>query len=772
MKWVGQPVRRKEDARFVTGQGRYTDDINIEGQAHAAVTRSTHAHARIRNIDLAAAAAAPGVLGVFTQPDLEAGGVKPYPTYTRDPRFAYLNADGSEMPDPPQWALTKGKVRFVGEPVAFVVAETRAQARDAAEMVSIDYETLATVTTAAEALAPGAPRLWDDVTGNLCFDWARGDRAALDAAVAEAAHLTRLTLVNNRIIVAYMEPRTVLAAWDAETGRTTVQAPTQGTHRFCDTLSETLGGSPRDYHVMTPDVGGGFGPRGFMYPEIPLSAWASRRLGRPVKWTAERGECFATDLQARDQVIACEMAFDSEGRILGLHVESDFNMGGFVPARGIYAIIAHMAPIITGVYHIPALHFRLRGVLTNTVPVYALRGIGRAEATHILERLLETGADEMGIDRIALRRRNLIPPSAMPYASAGGSVYRSGEFERNMDLALEAADWGGFAARRAAAERGGRRRGIALINYVENAGGAPSEFAEVAVDSGGTFTTFAGSQSFGQGHETTYAQVTAEELGIHMDRIAFVDGDTDRVRAGYGSHGSRSMRKAGIAIQTSARQVIEKGKVLAGDLLEAAAADIEYGEGRFRVAGTDHVVTLFEVAAEAEKRDAPLAAHNDVDSPEESFPNGCHVAEVEVDPDTGRARLVRHTMVNDVGRAINPLIVHGQLHGGIAQGVGQALIERTVHETGTGQLLSGSFMDYAVPRADDLPALDTLLNEVPCPSNPLGVKGAGEGGTTGAPPAVVNAILDALRDHGIAHIDMPLTPERLWRAIRAADGGT
>ena len=655
----------------------------------------------------------------------------------------------------------------MGEPVAFVVAETSAQARDAAEMVAIDYEPLPVVTTAAEALAPGAPRLWDDVPGNLCFDWARGDRAALDAAFAGAAHVTRHSLVNNRIIVAYMEPRTVLAAWDESTGRTTIQAPTQGTHRFCDTLSETLGGSPSDYHVMTPEVGGGFGPRGFMYPEIPLSAWSSRRLGRPVKWTGERGECFATDLQARDQTIDCEMAFDGEGRILGLRIESHFNMGGFVPARGIYAIIAHMAPIITGAYDIPALHFQLRGVFTNTVPVYALRGIGRAEATHLLERLLETAADEMGIDRIALRRRNLIPPSAMPYASKGGSVYRSGEFERNMDLALEAADWNGFEGRRAGAARDGRLRGIGLINYVENAGGAPSEFAEVAVDPAGTVTTYAGSQSFGQGHETTYAQVTAEELGIHIDAVTFVDGDTDRVRAGYGSHGSRSMRKAGLAIQTSAHQVIEKGKALAGDMLEAAAADIEYAEGGFRVAGTDHAVTLFQVAAESEKRGQPLAAHNDVEALEESFPNGCHVSEVEVDPETGRVRLVRHTMVNDVGRAINPLIVHGQLHGGIAQGVGQALTEHTVYEPGTGQLLSGSFMDYAIPRADDLPALGTLLNEIPCPSNPLGVKGAGEGGTTGAPPAVVNAILDALRGRGITHIDMPLTPERVWRALRA-----
>ncbi len=767
MKWVGKPVRRKEDTRLVTGRGCYTDDITIDGQTYAAVVRSTHAHARIRGVETAAAAAAPGVLGVFTQGDLEAGGARPYPTYNRDPRFAQLNADGSEMPDPPQWALAKEKVRFVGEPVAFVVAETSSQARDAAEMVTIDYEPLPVVTTAAEALAPDAPELRDDVPGNLCFDWACGNRAALDAAFAEAAHVTRLSLVNNRIIVAYMEPRTVLAAWDASTGRTTIQAPTQGTHRLRDTLSEVVGGAPLDYHVMTPDVGGGFGPRGFMYPEVPLSAWASRRLGRPVKWTAERGECFATDLQARDQIIDCAMAFDSEGRILGLRVESDLNMGGFVPARAIYAIVIHMGPIITGVYDIPALHFRLRGVLTNTVPVYALRGIGRAEATHLLERLLEMAAAEMGIDRIALRRRNLIPPSAMPYASAGGSVYGSGEFERNMDLALEAADWAGFAARRAAAESGGRLRGIGVINYVENAGGAPSEFAEVAVDPAGTVTTFAGTQAFGQGHETTYAQVTAEELGIHIDAVTFVNGDSDRVRAGYGSSGSRSMRKAGTAIVTSARQVIEKGKALAADLLEAAAADIEYGEGRFRVAGTDHAVTLFQVAAESEKRGQPLAAHNDVNAPEETFPNGCHVAEVEVDPETGRVHLLRHTMVNDVGRAINPLIVHGQLHGGIAQGVGQALTEHTVHEAGTGQLLSGSFMDYAVPRADDLPALSTLLNEVPCPSNPLGVKGAGEGGTTGAPPAVVNAILDALRDRGIAHIDMPLTPERVWRALRA-----
>lgn len=768
MQWIGKPVRRREDAALLRGEGAFTDDIRGPGEAHAAFARSPHAHARIHGVDTTAAKAMPGVLAIYTQADLAADGVKPLPSYTRDPRYAYPNRDGSPMAEPPLWPLARDKVRHIGEAVAIVLAESREAARDAAEAVEVEWEPLPAVIDAREAATRGAAQVWDDAPGNLAFDYESGDAEATARAFEKAAQITELDLLNNRVIVAFMEPRSTLAHWaDGPDGRCHLRVPCQSTHRFRDTLSECLGIEKTRFHVVVGDVGGGFGPRGFLYPEILATVWAARRLGRPLRWLGERSEGFLTDMQARDQRMRCALALDGEGQMTGLRVESDFNIGAYIPARSIYALLAHMPPIITGAYAIPAAHVRIKGVFTNTVPVYALRGIGRAEVTHIVERLIEEAARAGGHDRLALRRTNLVTEAAMPYASAGGAVYDSGDFPENMATALTLADWDGFAVRRAESESRGLLRGIGLANYLENAGGAPSEFAEIRVEPEGMLHSFVGTQDTGQGHQTAFAQVIAEAFGLPMESVDVVYGDSDLVRTGYGSSASRSMFKCGTALHVTALEVIEKGKALAGDLLEAAAADIEYGEGQYRVAGTDRTVDLFAVARAATDRGEDLAAHNDVKT-EQTYPNGAQVAEVEIDPQTGAVRLVRHAMVKDVGRAVNPMILDGQLHGGIAQGIGQALTERTVYEPGTGQLLSASFMDYAIPRADDLPDLSTRILEVPSTVNPLGIKGAGEGGATGAPPAVINAVLNALAPFGVTDIEMPITSEKVWRAIRNA----
>ncbi|MDA0702772.1 MAG: xanthine dehydrogenase family protein molybdopterin-binding subunit [Proteobacteria bacterium] len=770
MQWIGKPVRRREDAALLRCKGTFTDDIRGQGEAHAAFVRSPHAHARILGIDTAAAKAMPGVLAIYTQADLAADSVKPLPSYTRDPRYAYPNRDGSPMAEPPLWPLAKDKVRHIGEALAVVIADSREAARDAAEAVTVDFESLPAVIDAREAAVEGAARVWDDAPGNLAFDHESGDAEATARAFSDAAQVTELDLLNNRVIVAFMEPRSAVAHWaDGPDGRCRLRVPCQSTHRFRDTLSECLGIEKTRFHVVVGDVGGGFGPRGFLYPEILVTVWAARRLGRPLRWLGERSEGFLTDMQARDQRMRCALALDADGRMTGLRVESDFNIGAYIPARSIYALLAHMPPIITGAYAIPAAHLRLKGIFTNTVPVYALRGIGRAEVTHIVERLIEEAARAGGHDRLALRRSNLVTEAAMPYASAGGAVYDSDDFPANMAAALSLADWDGFSARRAESEARGLLRGIGLANYLENAGGAPSEFAEIRVEPEGMLHSFVGTQDSGQGHQTAFAQVIAEAFGLPMEAVDVTYGDSDLVRTGYGSSASRSMFKCGTALHVTALEVIEKGKAPASDLLEAAVADIEYGEGQYRVAGTDRTVDLFAVARAATDRGEPLAAHNDVKT-EQTYPNGAQVAEVEIDPQTGAVRLVRHAMVKDVGRAVNPMILDGQLHGGIAQGIGQALTERTAYEPETGQLLSASFMDYAIPRADDLPALSTRILEVPSTANPLGIKGAGEGGATGAPPAVINAVLDALTPFGVTDIDMPMTSETIWRAIRAASG--
>jgi aerobic carbon-monoxide dehydrogenase large subunit len=769
---VGQPVRRVEDRRLVLGQGRFGDDFGPPGMAHAYVLRSPHAHARILHIDAARASKTKGVRAVLTAAELAEDGVKPIPTWSRQPTSTFPNRDGSPLPDPPYYPLARDKVRFAGEAVAFVVAETRTLAQDATERIEVTYEELPPVVGAERALAQDAPRLWD--AGNLCFDTEHGDAAAVERAFAAAAHVVRVWHVNNRLIVHYMEPRIALAQYDAAQGLYTLRCGTQSVQRQRLVLSHVLDVPPARVRVVADDVGGGFGARSFLYPEHILVSVAAKRLGRPVKWRADRGENFLSDTQGRDQIMDAALALDKEGRFLAVKLEALHNIGAYITTLGHWAAAINIMRLATSVYAVPAAYARLRAAFTNCVPINAYRGVGRAEAIYAMERLVDAAARVTGIDRIELRRRNFVPPEAMPYKTAVGSNYDSGEFAAVMQKALAAADWNGFAARKAAARRRGNLYGRGVGCYIESAGGQPLEYAKLRAEPDGGVTVLAGTHNHGQGHETSYAQVVAERLGIPFAKVRVVFGDTALVEKGAGTHGSRSMRMAGSAMLGAAKALIEKGTAIASHLLEAAAEDIEFAAGAFHVRGTDRAVSLAEAANAARDGAVPESLRGELAGDLEyrteglTFPNGCHVCEIEVDPETGKAKIARYAAVDDVGRVINPLLVHGQAHGGIAQGVGQALMEHVAYDAETGQLLSGSLMDYALPRAADLPPLVVDTHEMLCRTNPIGVKGAGEGGATGAPPAVINALVDALAEAGVTHIDMPATPEAVWRALKVA----
>jgi len=764
--WIGRPMPRREDQRFLTGTGCYTDDIARPGMVHGLVLRSPHPHALVAGIDTAAARSAPGVLAVLTAADIAGEIAMPIPSHSATPPFDVGRRNGGPAAEAPQHPLATDRVRYLGEPVAFVVAETEAQARDAAERIAVDYEVLPAVTDYAAAMAPGAPLLWENLDSNLSFTWEGGDAAATERAFAEAAHVTRLRLENNRVVVAFMEPRSALAEMDAASGRLTLHAGCQSAHGIKAGLCAVLGLQPEDLRVVAPDTGGGFGARGAVYPEFALTLLAARRLGRPVKWTEGRDEAFLSDTQSRDHVIEAELALDEEGRFTGLRTAIDWRHGAYLVPRSIWVMVAYLPPTMGGAYRIPCAHTRLRGIFTNTTPMAALRGIGRVEANYIVESLIDAAARETGRDRLALRRLNLVGPEAMPWRAAGGNLITSGDFPAGLDRATALADWAGFARRREESAARGLLRGIGLGVYVENDGGAPGEFAEVAAGSDGTVTLFVGTQDFGMGHATMYAQVLADQLGLAPEAVTTVFGDTDRVARGAGAHGSRSARIGGGATVLGARAMVERGKALAADLLEASAGDVEYAAGRFAIAGTDRAASLAEVARFAEGRGDRLAGDADFLTTSEVHSNGCHVCEVEIDPASGTVRIARYSVVADVGRIINPLIVTGQIHGGAAQGIGQALMERIVYDAESGQTLSGSFMDYALPRADDLPLFAVEFNEVVESDNPLGVKGAGESATTGAPAAVMNAVRDALAGAGVRHLDMPATPERVWQALQ------
>jgi len=774
---IGQAVRRKEDARLVTGRGRFSDGVNLEDQAYAVMVRSPHAHARIRSIDSAEAMALPGVIAVFTGTDAINDGLKPIPhrPIIGPPDIALGARDASDKFISPHRVLPHDKARFVGEPVAVVVAESVSAAKDGAERVAVDFAPLPAVTDTAAAAAPDAPRVWEQAGSNVCVDAMIGDAGATAAAFARAVHTVRLETWVQRVTGVPLEPRAAVGSYDEAGGRYTLYAGSGGVVRQKHELAVILDVPLERVRVVSGDVGGNFGTRNAFYPEFALVAWAARRIRRPVKWTCERHESFVSDYQGRDLLVEAELALDRVGNFLALRGSLTSNVGAhtvsFVPlTKGV--------GVLPSVYRIPTACVRARAVMSNTPPTNPYRSAGRPEAMFVIERLIDLAAARHGFDRLKLRRRNLIRPDAMPCANPLGLTYDSGRYPDAMDAALALGQWEGFRKRRREAKRKGKRRGIGIANYVEFTTGAPREWTQLHVRPEGRVEVAIGTLSSGQGHQTSCAQLVVDCLGVPFERIDLIQGDTDVIPVGGGSHSGRSMRLAGIVIGKAADAVIVKGKRIAAHVLETADHDIEFFGGRFTVKGTDRSLDLFEVAQAAERRnDLPdefkgrLSAECDETVRVGAFPYGSHVCEVEVDLATGAVEIVGYAAVDDVGRAINPLILHGQTHGAIAQGVGQALREICVYDNASGQLLSGSFMDYAIPRAGDLLRFESQLSEVHSPTNPLGVRAGGEGGTTPALAVVVNAIVDALQEFGVAHLEMPVTPQRVWQAIRGKTAG-
>jgi aerobic carbon-monoxide dehydrogenase large subunit len=756
-------------------------DVVIPGELHCAIVRSPHAHAVIRGIATSRALAAPGVAAVLRGADMAADRVGAMRAL-----WAIRGVDGAPMAEPPRWALARERVRHVGEPVAIVIAQTREQALDAAELTAIDYEILPAVVDARAAAAARAPLLHDAAPGNICFRWQRGDEAAVQQALQTAAHVTRLDLINNRLIGAAIEPRAVLAVADATSEKLTLYSSTQVPHHIRRYVAEQLGLAEGSIRVVAPDVGGGFGYKGKHYPEETIVAWAARRLRRPVKWVAGRSESFVSDYQGRDHLTRAALALDAQGRFRALHVETIANVGAYVSTFGAAIPSAIYSALLAGVYRTPAIFVQVTGVFTNTLPTDAYRGAGRPEACYVLERLADRAACELAIDRAEIRKRNLIPASAMPYKTPIGPTYDCGDFAKIFARALEMADYPTFAKRRAQARRAHRLRGIGMACYVESSGVAPSRFAgmlgartgffeaaTIRVQPDGGIQALLGTHNHGQGHATSLAQILCSRLGVPLAKIDIVEGDTDLVPYGTGTFGSRSIAVGGSALDRAAGKIIAKGKLIAAHLLETSAGDIDFADGSFAVAGTDRRISFAAVAHAAnvphnfplETLEPGLQETAVYDPPAFAFSNGAHVCEVEIDPATGEARVVAYWGVDDVGTVVNPMIVDGQIQGGIAQGLGQALRERCAYD-GSGQLLSGSLMDYALPRAADLPSIESELDESqPCTHNPLGAKGCGEAGAIAAPPAIVSAVLDALAPLGVTDIDMPLTPEAIWRAI-------
>jgi len=765
---IGQPVPRLEDPRFITGRGRFVDDIDIPLQCHGVVVMSPHAHARIKAIDTAAAKAAPGVLAVLTGADVQA-----------DKLGSLVPVMPEDMGGPKGFRtlrpiLSSGKVRAVGDRVAFVVAETPQQARDAAELIAVDYEPLPAVVAVEDAIKAGAPAVWDEAPNNVAVALMMGNKEATDAAFAAAKHVVSLKLVNNRVNANSIEPRAAIGQYHPDSESYTLYATSQNPHGHRTHVAGDVLKVPQvKLRVISPDVGGGFGMKGAVYPEDALVLWASRRCGgRPVKWVSTRSEAFLGDTHGRDQVVTGELALDEHGKFLGLRVDALHDMGSHVfDASMVVPLFAlKLAP---GVYRVPAVHALGRAVLTNTPPLQPYRGAGRPEATYLIEQLLDRAARVIGIDPIEIRRRNFVPPSAMPHTLHSGIAYDSGDFMRVMDDCLKLADWKGFAKRAAESKKNGKLRGRGIGYFIEEAA-IFNDRMVIRFDPSGTLMILAGTHSHGQGHQTVYAQMVHEWLGVPFESISFAQGDTNEVAVGRGTYGSRSMHVGGNALKRAADAIIEKAKPMAAMMMEAAAGDIEFKDGSFHIVGTDRSLPLTAVAQSLHRPmflppqfDVGLEASGTFAAEPSNFPNGCHVCEVEIDPETGVATLARYAAVDDVGKVMNALLCEGQIHGGVAQGVGQALMESIVFDK-DGQLVTGSFQDYAMPRASDFPELLSELAEVPAKTNPLGVKGAGEAGATGAPPAVISAILDALRPLGIDHIDMPATPNRIWQAIHTA----
>jgi aerobic carbon-monoxide dehydrogenase large subunit len=764
---LGQAVPRFEDPRFVRGGGHYVGDMVLPGIAYGLVLRSPHAHARIRSIDTAAANAAPGVLAVLTGADWRASGFGDLPV-----PGGFKRRNGAPMYRPPYPALVKDRVRWVGDYVAFVVAETYAQAQDAAELIAVDYEPLPAVVSTADAAAPGAPLVWDDCPDNICFVTLAGDKAKTDAAFARAAHVIKHRFVINRVTAMTMEPRGSIGDYDAVEGRYTVYTTLQRAHPFRAELSQYVLKVPENkIRVIAGDIGGSFGMKSAVYNEVALVLWGAKVTGRPVKWISTRSEAFLGDAQARDNVTEAQLALDSDGTFLGLRVKT-FAAAGAYLQTAMPACTGNLGTL-AGVYRTPAIHVDFTAVFTNTNPMRPYRGNGRPEAAYVIERMVDLAADELGIDPTELRRRNYIPPSAMPFRTGLTFTYDSGQFEKSMDMAIKLADVAGFAKRRAESRGRNKLRGLGFSNTIERAAAASFEGAEIRFDRSGTATIFSGSVTQGQGHETVFKQLVCDRLGLDPSDVHYVQGDTDQVFLGEGTGGSRSATMAGSAFLMATNKVIDKGKELAAHLFKVDADDVKFADGIFSNSKTNATMTIKEIAKEATNpsklpaaMEPGLVATAVYKAPIENFPNGSHVSEVEIDMETGEVEIVRYSVVDDVGTVMNPLLLHGQIHGGVAQGAGQILMEDVQFDK-DGQLLSGSLMDYAVPRASTLCSMRVESNPVPTKTNPLGVKGAGEAGNVGALPAIANAIVDALSEFGVKHIEMPATPERIWRAMRS-----
>ena len=767
---IGQPVPRNEDPTLVRGQGRYTDDLNVEGQAYAVMVRSPQAHGIIRGIDTEAARAMPGVLGVYTGADLAAAGYGAFGL-----AFPYTNRDGTKMHHPARYALSTDKVRFVGDPVAFVVAETMPQARDAAEAVVLDIEELPAVPTPEAADAPGAALVYDDVPGNLGLDFHFGDKEKTAAAFAQAAHVARLELTSNRVVVSAMEPRAAIGSYDGESGRFTLNVGSQGVFGLRGALAKDILKVPVDkLRIVTGNVGGSFGMKASPYPEYICLLHAARALGRPVKWTDLRSESFVSDQHGRATRFKAELALDGEGRFLALRMTGYGDLGSYLNQVGPLPQTTNVAKNAVGVYRTPLIEASVRCMYTNTSSVGPYRGAGRPEGNYIMERLIELAAAEMGVDPIELRRKNHIRPDQIPYETPVGTSYDSGDFTAILDDALDASDWAGFEARKGESRARGKLRGRGIGQYLEVTAPPMNEMGGLRFEADGTVTIITGTLDYGQGHWTPFAQVLSSKLGVPFDAIRLLQGDSDELIAGGGTGGSKSIMASGAAILEASDKVIDQGRQIAAHVLEAGVGDIEFKAGRFTIAGTDRSIGVMELASRLRnglvlppELPQSLDVKHVFKAAPSAYPNGCHVAEVEVDPDTGVVELVRYAMVNDFGTIVNPLLVEGQLHGGVVQGLGQAIMEAVVYDE-SGQPLTGSYMDYQLPRAEDAPMFQFASHPVPATTNPLGAKGCGEAGCAGSLPAIMNAITDALREKGVPPLDMPATPRRVWQALHDA----
>jgi carbon-monoxide dehydrogenase large subunit len=780
---IGASVKRVEDHRFLSGKGHYTDDMNRPGQTHAVFRRSDSPHARIKSIDIAAASKMPGVVAIFTGADLAAEGVGGVPC-----GWQIHNKDGSPMAEPMHPVLAIDKVRHVGDPIAMVVAETKQQAKDAAEAINIEFEELGGVSDVRAAIAPGAPLVHDDVASNVCFDWHIGDKAATEAAFAKAFKIIKLDLTNNRLVPNAMEPRAAISEYDISSGEYTLHTTSQNPHVIRLLMGAFVLHIPEHkLRVVAPDVGGGFGSKIFHYAEEAALTWAAAKVLRPIKWTADRSESFITDAHGRDHVSHAELAVAEDGKFLGLRVETLANMGAYLSTFAPSVPTYLSATLLAGVYTTPAIYAQVKAVFTHTVPVDAYRGAGRPEATFLLERIVDVAARDLGMDRVEIRRKNFIPADAFPYQTPIALQYDSGDYQTTLRECLRMADYDGFEARRKAAAAKGKLRGIGMSTYVEACGIAPSavagalgaraglyEVANIRVHPTGSVTVFTGAHSHGQGHETTFAQLVADQLGIPFNQIEIVHGDTSKVPFGMGTYGSRSLSVGGSAMVKAMDKIILKGRKIAAHLMEASLDDVEFKDGKFTVTGTDKSKAFAEISLTAyvphnypiEELEPGLEETAFYDPKNFTYPGGCHICEVEIDPNTGTVAVINFTAVDDVGRVINPMIVEGQVQGGIAQGIGQALLEHAIYDE-SGQLLSGSMMDYTMPRADDLPNILVGTESTMCTHNPLGAKGVGEVGAIGSPPAVINAVVDALRDYDVRHLDMPATPAKIWGIINA-----